>query len=136
MSATSLPIPVPDLIAAAIAVSERAYCPYSGYHVGAALLGTDGIAYTGCNVENAAYPAGICAERAALVKAVSAGVQTFAALAVVTRDAGSPCGICRQMLYEFAPDLRVILADSDGAIHYDGALSALLPLGFGPDHLR
>jgi cytidine deaminase len=125
-----------SLIAAAVSAAERAYCPYSGYHVGAALQAVDGSLYLGCNVENASFPATICAERVALVKAVSEGQRQFAALAVVTRDAGSPCGICRQMLYEFAPGLRVIIADLDGQIAYDGALSSLLPLGFGPEHFR
>ncbi len=124
-----------DLIAAAASAAERAYCPYSRYPVGAALEAEDGTVYAGCNVENAAYPAGICAERVALVKAVSEGRRRFTRLAVVTRTGGAPCGICRQMLYEFAPDLRVIIADTAGQIAFDGALSALLPLGFGGEHL-
>ncbi|MDZ4766051.1 MAG: cytidine deaminase [Chloroflexota bacterium] len=123
------------LIDDARAATKHAYCPYSHYPVGAALLARDGTIYTGCNVENAAYPAGICAERTALVKAISEGARQFDALAVVTRDGGSPCGICRQMLYEFAPHLRVIIADMDGKISYDGDLSALLPFGFGAEHL-
>lgn len=125
-----------DLIAAAASAAERAYCPYSHYSVGAALETDDGAVYTGCNIENAAYPAGICAERVALVKAVSEGRRRFTRLAVVTRTGGAPCGICRQMLYEFAPDLRVIIADSAGNIVFDDALSVLLPLGFGGEHLR
>ncbi len=123
------------LIAAAKIAAEHAYIPYSKYRVGAALLTQDGRVFTGCNIENAAYPATICAERVALVKAVSEGVREFAALVVITRDGGSPCGICRQMLYEFAPDLRVLLVDDDENIIYDGTLRQLLPLGFGPDHL-
>lgn len=120
-----------DLIRAAVTASQHAYIPYSGYAVGAALLAADGTCYTGCNIENAAFPATICAERTALVKAVSEGQRAFTALAVVTRDGGSPCGVCRQMLYEFAPDLQVIIADLDGNIHTTISLSDLLPHGFG-----
>lgn len=123
------------MVEAAIAVTEYAYIPYSHYPVGAALRAADGTIYTGCNVENAAYPATICAERTALVKAVSEGQRQFDTLVVVTKNAGSPCGTCRQMLYEFAPHLRVILADMDGHIASDTTLSALLPDGFGPDRL-
>lgn len=87
-------------------------------------------------MENAVYPAGICAERTALVKAISEGVREFSVIAVVTRSGGTPCGICRQMLYEFAPNLRVIIADMDGKIHYDLSLKALLPHGFNGGDLR
>ena len=127
----------PDLLLVrqAINASQHAYIPYSGYPVGAALLGEDGTVYAGCNVENAAYPATICAERTALVKAISDGARAFSALAVVTRNGGSPCGLCRQMLYEFAPQLRVIVADLEGNIHYEKALNNLLPEGFGPASL-
>jgi cytidine deaminase len=121
---------IQHLIEQAITVSQRAYAPYSHYQVGAALLAQDGQIFTGCNVENATYPAGICAERTALVKAISEGVSDFVAIAVVTRGGGSPCGICRQMLYEFAPHLRVIIADMNGTIHHDLSLKDLLPLGF------
>ena len=123
------------LIHAATEARERAYAPYSHYYVGVALRSADGIIYRGCNVENASYPAGICAERVALVKAVSEGVREFDAIAIVTRDGGAPCGICRQMLYEFAPNLSVIIARTDGEVIFDGALHELLPLGFGPSHL-
>jgi cytidine deaminase len=119
------------LVTQAIAAAGRAYCPYSSYPVGAVLRATDGTLYTGCNVENASFPAAICAERTALVKAVSEGQQAFDLLVVVTRNAGSPCGVCRQMLYEFAPTLRVVIADLDGNIHSDHRLDELLPLGFG-----
>jgi cytidine deaminase len=124
------------LVQAAQEGSLHAYIPYSNYRVGAALLASNGTIYTGCNVENAAYPATICAERVALVKAVSEGVRDFQAIAVVTRDGGSPCGTCRQMLYEFAPHMRVIMADMEGHIHFDGTLSDLLPHGFGPEHFQ
>lgn len=123
------------LIQQAIRASERAYAPYSHYHVGAALLAADGTIYTGCNVENAAYPACICGERTALVKAVSEGVRDFTAIAVATANGGSPCGLCRQMLYEFAPDLTVIIADFEGRVHHTYRLHELLPEGFGPRDL-
>jgi cytidine deaminase len=127
---------IQSLIEQAIASSHHAYAPYSGYHVGAALLATNGMIFTGCNVENATYPAGICAERTALVKAISEGVREFSTIAVVTRAGGSPCGICRQMMYEFAPQLRVIIADMNGTIHHDLPLTDLLPLGFNGSDLR
>ncbi|RMF77440.1 MAG: cytidine deaminase [Chloroflexi bacterium] len=125
-----------ELIDAAIAVSKLAYAPYSDYHVGAALLSSDGHIFTGCNVENASYPATICAERTALVKAVSEGQRRFSAIVVVTRNGGFPCGICRQMLYEFAPDLRVIIANTKGEILDDMPLRELLAKGFGPASLE
>ncbi len=123
------------LISTAIAAAERAYIPYSHYPVGAALRATDGQVFTGCNIENASYPATICAERTALVKAVSEGVREFECIVVATRNAGSPCGICRQMMYEFAPEMRLLIVDFDGNVRWDGALQELLPLGFGPGSL-
>lgn len=124
-----------EMITAAVKAADFAYAPYSGYAVGAALRASDGTRYTGCNVENAAYPSCICAERTALVKAVSEGQQAFDLLVVATRNGGSPCGSCRQMLYEFAPKLRVVMVDFDGNITADAPLDGLLPLGFGPSSL-
>ena len=121
-----------QLVAAAIAASQHAYIPYSRYAVGAALLAGDGTLYTGCNVESASFSPTICAERTALVKAVSEGRREFTTVAVATRDAGSPCGVCRQLLYEFSPSLRVILADLDGNLRLTTTLEDLLPHGFGP----
>jgi cytidine deaminase len=133
---TTLPqTDVTALIQAAIASTQHAYVPYSHYPVGAALRALDGTVYTGCNVENAAYPSSICAERTALVKAVSEGRRQFDVIAVVTRNGGSPCGTCRQMLFEFAPDLQVVIADMDGHIHAQHRLHELLLLGFGPSKL-
>lgn len=126
---------VEKLLEMAIAASRQAYIPYSHYPVGAALRATDGTVYTGCNVENASYPVTICGERTALVKAISEGRQAFDLLVVVTKNGGSPCGMCRQMLYEFAPQLRVVTADMEGNIHNDCALNELLLDGFGPDRL-
>ena len=124
------------LIDAAIDASRRAYAPYSKYHVGAALRATGGAVYQGCNIENASYPVTICAERVALVKAVSEGVREFETIAVVTHNGGSPCGMCRQMLFEFAPNLRVLIADFEGSLHQDLKLSELLLHGFGPSKLE
>ena len=124
------------LVEAAINATQNAYIPYSNYPVGAALLAADGTIYTGCNVENASYPATICAERTALVKAVSEGQRSFETLVVVTRSGGSPCGICRQMLYEFAPNLRIIVANLDGELLYEHTLSEMLTDGFGPAELN
>lgn len=111
-------------------VTENAYVPYSNYAVGAALVSSDGTIFTGCNVENASFPATICAERSALVKAISEGVREFDLIVVATRDGGSPCGICRQMLYEFAPTMRVVTVDGQNEIHLDTTLDKLLPHGF------
>jgi cytidine deaminase len=126
---------IQSLVQQAIDVTRHAYIPYSNYPVGAALRAADGTVYTGCNVENASYPVTICAERAALVKAISEGRRAFDLLTVATRNGGSPCGMCRQMLFEFAPDLRIITTDLDGRICFDCQLSDLLPNGFGPSHL-
>ena len=125
-----------ELVAAAIEGYNRAYAPYSNYHVGAALLGTSGNTFIGCNVENAAYPASICAERTAITKAVSENEREFIALALVTRDGGSPCGICRQVMNEFAPNIEIIIANADGEILSTHNLPSLLPLGFGPSNLE
>jgi len=125
-----------ELIKAAIAASEMAYIPYSDYRVGAALLTLDGDVFTGCNVESASYSPTICAERTALVKAISEGKREFSAVAVVTRDGGSPCGVCRQLLYEFSPRMLVIMADLEGVTHQRATLADLLPFGFGPANLQ
>jgi len=124
------------LIARAAAARNRAYAPYSKYHVGAALRATSGKIYDGVNVENAVYPAGICAERTALVKAVSEGERTFEAIAVATRNGGSPCGVCRQMLSEFGLDLIVLLVDDTGALAHETTLRHLLPRAFGSKDLE
>ena len=125
-----------DLVEIAFTMLEKAYMPYSHFPVGAALEGEDGTVYTGCNVENAAYGSCICAERTALVKAVSEGCRSFRRLAVVGNgtDYCWPCGSCRQMLYEFSPDLEVLVARGDhDFVKY--TLRQLLPHGFGPETL-
>ena len=124
-----------ELIQLAITASSNAYIPYSNYAVGAALQTDDGTVFTGCNIESAAYSPTLCAERTALGKAVSEGYRHFDKIAVVTRNGGSPCGVCRQFLYEFSPEMTVIIADLDGQVHHIMSLSDLLPLGFGPSKL-
>jgi cytidine deaminase len=106
-----------------------AHVPYSNYHVGAALLASSGNVYGGCNVENASYGISICAERTAYVKAVSEGERTFEAIAVVTKDGGSPCGACRQFMAEFGLDTTVILSDEKGAYRVT-SVRELLPDAF------
>ena len=125
------------LVDLAFSMLERSYVPYSRFPVGAALLCADGRVFTGCNIENAAYGPTICAERTALVKAVSEGRRDdFVRLAVAGRgeDYCWPCGSCRQMLYEFAPELEVLVAKKDHSfVKY--RLRELLPQGFGPTSL-
>lgn len=115
---------------------KNAYVPYSNFPVGAALLCEDGSVYTGCNVEGASYGNAICAERTALCKAVSEGKRRFDTLAVTanTEDFCTPCGICRQMLYEFSPDLRVLCGSRDRS-HTVHSLKELLPCAFSAKDL-
>ena len=124
-----------DLVRRALEARQWAYAPYSNYKVGAALLADSGRIYTGVNVENAAYPTGICAERVAVYKAVSEGERQFQAVAVATSNGGSPCGSCRQVLSEFGLEIRVILADEQGEILLETDVASLLPGAFRPDHL-
>ncbi|HIE39155.1 MAG TPA: cytidine deaminase [Anaerolineales bacterium] len=123
-----------QLIAQAKAAREEAYAPYSGYRVGAALLGRSGRVYTGCNVENAVYPLCTCAERAAVVKAVSEGEREFIALAVVTENGGAPCGSCRQTLREFGKEIVVLIADTSGS-YRETTVDQLLPDSFSATDL-
>lgn len=121
------------LVAAAWRVREQAYAPYSHYRVGAALLAEDGRVFVGANVENASYGLCLCAERAAIGTAVAAGARHFVAIAVVTQgsEPGSPCGMCRQVLAEFAPSFPVRCV-SEGGATLDSSTDALLPHAFGP----
>jgi cytidine deaminase len=123
-----------ELIAAAAAVRERAYAPYSRFPVGAALRAADGTIFAGCNVENASYGLTICAERNAIAQAVAAGVRDFTAVAVVSENGVTPCGACRQVLVEFGPEMTVIVADARGRRRMY-ALAELLLDAFGPKHL-
>jgi cytidine deaminase len=125
------------LVAAAAAAREQAYAPYSEFRVGCALLGADGTVFVGANVENAAYGSTICAERVALPAAVVAGTRSFVALAVVGDGNGpcTPCGACRQVLFEFAPDLVVLAGGADGTLQRYVLGRDLLPDGFGPARL-
>lgn len=123
-----------ELIARAATARDSAYAPYSGYRVGAALLTRSGEVFLGANIENAVYSLTVCAERVAIFKAVSEGEQEFEAIAVVTSNGGSPCGACRQVLREFAPDLRVYIADGAGDYNRT-TVAELLPDSFGPEFL-
>ena len=134
---------VQQLIRAAFAARRFAYTPYSHFTVGAALLARNGQVFTGCNIESASYSPTNCAERTALFKAVSEGVTEFSAIAIVGSREGevnrivtSPCGVCRQALFEFCgPDLTVIMARSEED-YLETTLGKLLPYGFGPKNLE
>jgi len=120
---------IQKLIAAAMKVRDNAYCPYSNYAVGSALLTESGEIICGCNVENVTFPAGVCAETNAMTTAIAAGHRQFTAIAVVTGTQGTPCGVCRQVLIEHAPELTVICADLGGNYQlYD--IKSLLPNHF------
>ena len=125
-----------ELKAAAIAMTERSYCPYSHFPVGAALECSDGTVFTGCNIENASFTPTNCAERTAFFKAVSEGHRDFVRIAVAGKceDYCVPCAVCRQVLYEFAPDMEVISLNGKGE-ELALPLRELLPHGFGPSSL-
>lgn len=120
-----------QLIAMAMQARENAFAPYSNFKVGAALLAANGKVYTGCNVENASYGLTVCAERVALWKAISEGERAFTRMAVVTESdrPASPCGACRQLLWEFCGDIDIILANTRGA-RESRRVSELFPLPF------
>jgi cytidine deaminase len=120
----------------AFAAMERAYAPYSGFRVGAALLSSDGSVTEGCNVENAAYPAGICAERGAVASAVARGNRSFETVWIATEaeEPTPPCGMCRQVLTEFAPHLVVMSVTRNGR-QARWTLDELLPKAFNPNSL-
>jgi len=124
-----------ELIKEALEARSRAYAPYSRYTVGAAILAASGRIYNGVNVENAAYPSSMCAERVALFKAVSEGERELIAVAVATANGGAPCGSCRQVLSEFGYDMQVFIADGQGNIIQEASLQQLLPGAFGPQDL-
>lgn len=125
-----------ELKAAAVAMLDRSYCPYSHFAVGAALECADGTVFTGCNIENAAYSPTVCAERTAVFKAVSEGHRDFVRIVVAGRTADYcvPCAVCRQVLREFAPDIEVICLNAKGE-EKRFTLPELLPYSFGPEFL-
>ena len=125
-----------SLIDLANTARGHAYAPYSKYPVGAALRTKTGKLYTGVNVENAAYPQTMCAERVAIFKAVSEGEKEFEVISVVTNNGGSPCGGCRQVMAEFGLDMIVLLADGEGNLVKETTVRELLPEAFTPDKLR
>lgn len=129
-------IGVDDLVAAAREAMDRAYAPYSGFHVGAAVL-ADGRIFTGQNIENASYPVSVCAEPNAIGRMIDAGARTFEALAVVTaaQTPTPPCGACRQVLWEFGPEATVI-AETTAGVRASWTLAELLPDAFGPRDLQ
>ncbi|MSQ02980.1 MAG: cytidine deaminase [Myxococcales bacterium] len=126
-----------ELVAHAAAVRGHAYAPYSGFKVGAALIAGSGAVYVGCNVENASYPLCVCAERTAIGTAVAAGETRIVRIAVVTdtEPPASPCGGCRQVIWEFGPDAEVIVASVSGLAQVT-SIRALLPAGFDGSALR
>lgn len=124
------------LINRAVEAWHLAYAPYSGYSVGAALLTESGEVFDGVNIENAVYPVTICAERVAVFKAVSEGQKTFQAIAVVTKNGGTPCGSCRQVMAEFGLDMVVFIADSNGKLLNEFTVADLLPNVFGEADLK
>jgi len=128
---------VDDLIAAAMSVRDRAYAPYSGYAVGAAIESESGQVYAGCNVENAAYPQGWCAEASAITAMIVAGERCIRAVAVVGGGDGlcTPCGGCRQKLREFAGDDTPVHVCGPEGLRRTVTLGDLLPLAFGPELL-
>ena len=119
-----------ELFRMAVEASENAYAPFSNFHVGAALLTEDGKVFTGVNIENSSYGATICAERTAMVKAISEGARDFESIAIAGNGGTSwPCGICRQFMYEFCPDIRVISGENEDELQVY-TLKELLPEGF------
>lgn len=123
------------LIDLANAARQRAYVPYSNYRVGAALRTKTGRIFTGVNIENAAYPQTMCAERVAVFKAVSEGENEFEVIVVATDNGGSPCGGCRQVLAEFGLDTLVLIANGAGELMKEMSVKELLPEAFTPEHL-
>ncbi|REJ94500.1 MAG: cytidine deaminase [Planctomycetota bacterium] len=122
------------LVQAALEARDKAYAPYSGFAVGAALLCHSGEIIAGCNVENGSYGLTVCAERVAAYRAISRGLQTFTAIAVATGGGASPCGACRQVLAEFCDDLPVLLIDAQsGMLDRETSLNHLLPDRFVRD---
>ncbi len=123
------------LIHIALEARKKAYVPYSHYSVGAALLTKSGKIYTGANIENAAFSVTVCAERTAIFKAVSEGDKDLQAIAVVTKNGGTPCGSCRQVMAEFNPNMKIYIANEKGELMQETTLKEILPGYFGPESL-
>ncbi len=124
-----------ELISRATKAREAAYVPYSHYAVGAAVLTENGRIFDGCNIENAVYPLGLCAERVAIFKAVSEGALKIVAIAVVTSNGGTPCGACRQTIREFGTVDTLVIIGTEGGPVRETTLGALLPESFSADDL-
>ena len=124
-----------QLVEKAQAAWHKAYAPYSKYEVGAALLTGSGKIFEGINIENAVYPLTVCGERVAVFKAVSEGERDFVAIAVVTKNGGTPCGACRQVMAEFGLEMMVLIADLEGKILHELTVAELLPHAFGEGDL-
>lgn len=131
----NIPSEYQSLINLANEARKLAYVPYSNYRVGAALRTKSGKIFTGVNVESAAYPTTMCAERVAIYKAVSEGEREFDVIAVVTDNGGSPCGGCRQVMAEFGLETRVLIADGEGNLVKEMTVAQLLPEAFTPEQL-
>ncbi|XP_008588855.1 PREDICTED: cytidine deaminase [Galeopterus variegatus] len=132
------PKQVQQLLLSSQEAKKSAYCPYSHFPVGAALLTWEGRVFSGCNVENAAYPLGICAERTAIQKAISEGYKDFRAIAIASdleNDFISPCGACRQVMREFGTNWAVYMTKPDGT-YVVSTVQELLPASFGPENLQ
>lgn len=123
------------IVTEALEVRKKAYAPYSKYAVGAALLTLEGNIYRGVNVENAAYPTSMCAERTAVFSAVAGGERSIAAIAVASANGGAPCGACRQVLSEFGLDTLVLVVDEQGEVVIEKTVAELLPDAFTPADL-
>lgn len=126
---------VKELIQIAQEIRNNAYAPYSDYKVGSALLTKSGKIYTGVNIENAAYPLSVCAERTAMFKAISEGERDFDMIVIATKNGGSPCGACRQVMIEFAPEMIVISTDDLGNISMRATVNEILPGAFNSKKL-
>ncbi len=126
-----------ELVQMALDARKNSYAPYSNYKVGAALLCEDGAIFTGCNIESASYPCGLCGERTAASKAISEGHIKFKKIAIAgsSEQTCTPCGMCRQFLYEFAPELTILCSNNVGNFKVN-KLNELLAQGFGPASLK
>jgi cytidine deaminase len=125
-----------DLLKSAKDAKEKSYSPYSKYKVGSAIVTKEGKIYKGTNIENASYGLTICAERSCIFAAISSGEKNLKAIAIVTKDGGSPCACCRQVLNEFNPDIEVIIANENFTKVKEYTLKELLPDAFGPKNLN